>query len=70
MPSSMVIANKRQLYDLNKNGRIEISELYFGIKRQVVQLVDWISKEYPEDKNGPQTPWLARDQMVGAFTPF
>lgn len=54
-----VIAGNREAHDLNKNGVIEVSELYVGVKRQVV-----------ERTQGSQTPWLARNQMVGDFALF
>ena len=54
-----VIAGERETHDLNGNGVIEVSELYIGVKRQVVQRTD-----------GRQTPWLARNQMVGDFALF
>ena len=54
-----VIARDRTDYDLNGNGIIEVSELYVGVKRQVV-----------EQTEGRQTPWLARNQMIGDFALF
>lgn len=54
-----VIARKRQSHDLDGNGAIEISELYFGVKRQVSQ-----------QSEGRQVPWLARNELVGDFTLF
>lgn len=54
-----VINFKRDQYDSNKNGAIEISELYYGVKRQVVK-----------NAQRQQTPWLARNQMVGDFSLF
>ena len=54
-----VIAGNRKKYDLNKNGSIEVSELYVGVKRQVVK-----------NTEGRQTPWLARNQMIGDFALF
>ena len=54
-----VVANGRAHSDTNGNGAIEISELYVGVKRQVV-----------EDTSGQQTPWLARNQMIGDFALF
>lgn len=54
-----VLASQRNLYDTNHNGAIELSELYRGVKEQVSTL-------------GPatQTPWIARNQMVGDFVLF
>jgi hypothetical protein len=54
-----VIAGNRAAYDTNANGAIEVSELYVGVKRQVV-----------EGTASRQTPWLARNQMVGDFALF
>ncbi|MCJ2051149.1 caspase family protein [Methylobacterium sp. J-070] len=45
--------------DLNRNGVIEASELYARVKRTVV-----------EATQGRQTPWFARNDMVGDFVPF
>lgn len=56
---SNVIAGDRTDYDLNQNGVIEVSELYRGVKRLVTK-----------QTAGRQTPWLARNQMVGDFTLF
>lgn len=53
-----LLAN-RQATDRNGNGAIEISELYGAIKRDVVAKT-----------KGRQTPWIARNQMVGDFTLF
>ena len=52
-------AGNRAAYDLNKNGAIEVSELYAGVKRQVV-----------DQTKSRQTPWLARNQMIGDFALF
>jgi uncharacterized caspase-like protein len=54
-----VIAGDRARYDTNKDGAIEISELYRGVKSQVTATTD-----------GRQTPWIARNQMVGDFALF
>jgi Caspase domain len=45
--------------DLNHNGVIEASELYAAVKRAVV-----------EETKGRQTPWFARNDMIGDFVPF
>jgi hypothetical protein len=45
--------------DLNHNGAIEASELYAGVKGAVMKATD-----------GRQTPWFARNDMVGDFVPF
>jgi hypothetical protein len=54
-----VIAGDRARFDTNKNGAIEISELYRGVKGQVTT-----------GTKGRQTPWIARNQMVGDFVLF
>ncbi len=54
-----VIARKRQTFDTNRNGAIEISELYAGVKLKVVG-----------QTGGRQTPWLSRNEMVGDFALF
>ena len=54
-----VIARKRSSHDRNGNGAIEISELYLGVKSIVAR-----------ESAGRQTPWLARNQMVGDFALF
>lgn len=45
--------------DTNANGTIELSELYGAIKRQVSMSTD-----------GRQTPWIARNQMMGEVPLF
>jgi hypothetical protein len=54
-----VIAGNRSHYDINRNGAIEISELYRGVKDQVTSTT-----------SGRQTPWIVRNQMVGDFALF
>ena len=54
-----VIAADRSRHDTSGNGAIEISELYSGVKRLVVERTD-----------GRQTPWLARNRMIGDFALF
>jgi uncharacterized caspase-like protein len=54
-----VVARRRDVHDLDGNGVIEVSELYAGVKRLVI-----------EQSRGRQTPWLARNQMVGDFALF
>ena len=44
----------RKATDTNANGAIELAELYGAVKRQVVT-----------HTKGEQTPWIARNQMVG-----
>jgi uncharacterized caspase-like protein len=45
--------------DLNLNGVIEASELYAAVKQTVVRRT-----------RGKQTPWFARNEMIGDFVPF
>ncbi|MBR0820319.1 caspase family protein [Bradyrhizobium liaoningense] len=45
--------------DLNSNGVVELSELYGALKRDV-----------SSKTNGEQTPWIARNQMVGEIPLF
>ena len=45
---------RRRGIDLNGNGAIELAELYGSVKSTVV-----------ERTNGAQTPWIARNLMVG-----
>jgi uncharacterized caspase-like protein len=54
-----VIAANRGRFDANGNGAIEISELYRGVKAAV-----------KANTEGRQTPWIARNQMVGDFALF
>ncbi len=54
-----VIQRKRDAYDRNHDGAIEISELYRGVKGEVAGRT-----------GGRQTPWIARNQMVGDFALF
>jgi len=53
------IADDRTAADLNGNGRIEVSELYRYVKDEVGAI-----------RQGEQTPWLARNQMIGDFALF
>jgi hypothetical protein len=43
----------------NHKGRVEVSELYRFVKDKVSALRD-----------GEQTPWLSRNQMIGDFSLF
>lgn len=56
---SQAISGDRNRADANGNGRIEVSELYRYVKDKVSIL-----------RNGEQTPWLARNQMIGDFALF
>lgn len=53
------ITNDRPTVDLNKNGVIELSELYAHIKPQVLT-----------EMRGAQTPWLARVDVIGEVPLF
>lgn len=54
-----VLTEARDRHDTNGNGSIEVSELYRGIKHEVV-----------ERTSGRQTPWLARSDLIGDFVLF
>lgn len=54
-----VLKSKRRDYDLNGNGVIEVSELYKGLRAIVAR-----------ESNQEQTPWLARQDLVGDFALF
>jgi hypothetical protein len=56
---ALVKAMASKATDLNGNGAIEASELYAGVKGAVIKATD-----------GRQTPWFARNDMVGDFVPF
>jgi len=53
------ITSDRSAVDLNKNGVIELSELYSHIKPQVLT-----------EMRGAQTPWLARVDVIGEVPLF
>ncbi|WP_159946404.1 caspase family protein [Rhizobium sp. 18065] len=54
-----VIGEDRHNYDTDRNGRIEASELYRGVKSIVVDATD-----------GTQTPWMTRSRVVGDYAIF
>jgi Caspase domain/PAN domain len=54
-----VLGADRARYDRNGNGRIEASELYRGVKAQVV-----------EQSEGEQTPWIINSRLVGDYALF
>lgn len=54
-----VLGKDHTVYDLNGNGTIEATELYRGIKSEVMKA-----------SHGQQTPWLAMNSMVGDFALF
>jgi len=54
-----VLTKRRTTFDLDSNGAISVSELYRGLKSEVVR-----------DTAGRQTPWLSRNLMVGDFDIF
>ncbi|MGH6834133.1 MAG: tetratricopeptide repeat protein [Methylocella sp.] len=57
--SAVIAALSDSKTDRNRNGVIEASELYASVKRAVVEATE-----------GRQTPWFARNDMVGDFVPF
>ncbi|WP_069063581.1 caspase family protein [Sinorhizobium sp. RAC02] len=54
-----VMGEGRTKADLNGNGTLEVSELFRAVKVGVSQ-----------ESGGLQTPWLARNQMIGEFSLF
>lgn len=54
-----VISQDRQQFDQNRNGVLELSELYAGVKSNVVMAT-----------GGQQTPWIAINRMVGEVPLF
>lgn len=53
------ITSGRAATDTNGNGAIELAELYGAVRREVLQVT-----------GGRQTPWIARNQMVGEVPLF
>ena len=53
------IQRNRQSYDLDHDGVIETSELYYALKSLVVR-----------ETGGEQTPWLVRQDLLGDFSVF
>lgn len=53
------VSGDRRLSDSNGNGVIELAELYAAVKSEVVRATD-----------GAQTPWIARNLMVGEIPLF
>jgi hypothetical protein len=51
---AQALGANRQIADGNRNGVVELSELYRYVKRTVTQMSD-----------GAQTPWLSRDEIIG-----
>ena len=54
-----IVGVERQDTDRNRNGALELSEIYGALKREVVTLTD-----------GEQTPWIARNEMAGEIPLF
>jgi hypothetical protein len=54
-----VMTTDRNLFDTNKNGVLEASEVYNGTKRLVV-----------ERRAGAQTPWMSGNPLVGQYALF
>jgi uncharacterized caspase-like protein len=53
------ITEERRATDTNANGAIELAELYAAVKRHVMSRT-----------KGKQTPWIARNQMIGEMPLF
>ena len=58
------VARERDKTDTNGNGAIELAELYVAIKARVVRATE--NNKTP----GKQTPWIARNEMVGEIPLF
>lgn len=56
---AMAISASRAEVDLNGNGAVEVTELYRFVRAEVVEL-----------RQGKQTPWLTRSQLIGDFALF
>jgi uncharacterized caspase-like protein len=54
-----VIADDRQRYDRDSSGLIDLGELYSALKPKVF-----------EATRGVQTPWMARNELVGEMALF
>lgn len=69
-----VIAGRRAEHDLDKNGMIEISELLRGVKQKVIvdgrAVREAVAVKEGRTDVGTQTPWIARDLMVGDYSLF
>jgi uncharacterized caspase-like protein len=62
------LVDARAETDANANGAIEVSELFRAVKTRVVARSAPLAAEYGADYR--QTPWLARNEMVGDFALF
>ncbi|MGB0085868.1 MAG: caspase family protein [Rhodomicrobiaceae bacterium] len=56
---SEILQRGASTYDLDRNGTIELSELYRGLREIVTR-----------ETKGQQTPWLARQDLIGDFALF
>ena len=65
-----VIRDDRDRFDTNGNGALELSELFRGVKGQVLQRVSATAKAKEDGSVVPQTPYMARNRMVGDFALF
>lgn len=57
-------------YDRNGNGLVELSELFRGTKSLVSSRVQEAQTGVPEEDRLSQTPWMARNLMIGDFVLF
>ncbi len=57
-------------YDLNRNGALELSEMFRGTKVLVSERVLQAQAGVAPDQVLTQTPWMARNLMVGDFSLF
>ena len=51
---AQALGSDRKTADINRNGVVELSELYRYVKRTVAQMT-----------GHAQTPWLSRDEIIG-----
>lgn len=65
-----VINTRRSEFDLNGNGALEVSELFRGVKGLVVPRVNALAEADGYGGVITQTPWMARNRMVGDFVLF
>jgi len=66
-----VIHVERGNHDINDNGSIEISELFQGVKKLVkIRVKEAQDGLVAPDEFLTQTPWMARNQMIGDFVLF
>lgn len=65
-----VLVTDRATHDANGNGAIELSELFRSTKSLVSARVQAAQADTPAEARLSQTPWMARNLMVGDFSLF